>query len=285
MSSSKTPRSSTRDEEEREAPPAYGGIEGVVRNDTADLGTQASLSDDGRVNVRISQKSKGLSDLLIPALRSQLDLLNQQVPVASRPQPSKTSSSQQPPISDRLRDAPLPLNVVIHVVGSRGDVQPFVALGKVLKAEYGHRVRLATHPVFKSFVEEHDLEFFTIGGDPSELMSFMVKNPGLMPGFDTMRSGDIGKRRKNIGEMIRGCWRSCIETGDGSGPSAVERTLTEEQVSADPKAKPFIGMSSSMLLVLQPLTINSRRDHCEPSQFRAYTLCREARYSSTPYGT
>jgi len=63
---------------------------------------------------------------------------------------------------------------VIHVVGSRGDVQPFVALGQVLKNKYGHRVRLATHGTFKKFVEENGLEFFEIGGDPAELMAFMV---------------------------------------------------------------------------------------------------------------
>ena len=72
-------------------------------------------------------------------------------------------------------ESPPPLNVVIHVVGSRGDVQPFVALGKVLKRKYNHRVRLATHGTFKQFVEENGLEFFNIGGDPAELMAFMVK--------------------------------------------------------------------------------------------------------------
>ena len=134
--------------------------------------------DDGRVNVRISQKTKGLADLLVPALRSRLDLLNSHAPIlqhkTQQAPGTKPSPGEAPYIADRLRNAPLPLNVVIHVVGSRGDVQPFVALGKVLKADYGHRVRLATHPVFKTFVEEHGLEFFTIGGDPSELMSFMV---------------------------------------------------------------------------------------------------------------
>jgi len=119
------------------------------------------------------------------------------------------------------------MNVVIHVVGSRGDVQPFVALGKVLKDKYYHRVRLATHPVFKDFVQENGLEFFSIGGDPSELMAFMVKNPGLMPGFDTMRRGDIGKRRNEIGIMIQGCWRSCIEPGDGSGVAASDNNTNE----------------------------------------------------------
>ncbi len=117
-------------------------------------------------------------------------------------------------------------------MGSRGDVQPFVALGKVLKETYSHRVRLATHPVFKDFVEDNGLEFFSIGGDPSELMAFMVKNPGLMPGFDTLRSGDVGKRRKGIAEMVKGCWRSCIEAGDGFGPEASDSVL-EDAMSTD----------------------------------------------------
>lgn len=111
---------------------------------------------------------------------------------------------------------PIPrMNIVIHVVGSRGDVQPFVSLGKVLRENYGHRVRLATHPNFKSFVEENGLEFFSIGEDPAELMAFMVKNPGLLPKMETLRSGDIGRRRRGMYKIMNGCWRSCIETGNG----------------------------------------------------------------------
>lgn len=109
------------------------------------------------------------------------------------------------------------LNIVIQIVSSRGDVQPFIALGKVLREEYGHRVRLATHSVFQKFVEENGLEFFNIGVDPAELMAYMVKNPGLMPGIETFRSGAIGKRRKEIAEILSGCWRSCFEAGNGLG--------------------------------------------------------------------
>jgi len=58
----------------------------------------------------------------------------------------------------------------VHVVGSRGDVQPFVALGQELRS-YGHRVRIATHSVFKDFVQKAGLEFYPIGGDPAELMA------------------------------------------------------------------------------------------------------------------
>ena len=94
-------------------------------------------------------------------------------------------------------------------------MQPFVALGKTLKEQYHHRVRLATHSTFKAFVEENGLEFFNIGGDPAELMAFMVKNPGLMPGFESLRRGDVGKRQREIFDILLGCWRSCIEAGDG----------------------------------------------------------------------
>lgn len=131
-------------------------------------------------------------------------------------------------------------------------MQPFVSLGKVLKEKYNHRIRLATHPTFRSFVEENGLEFFSIGGDPAELMAFMVKNPGLMPGMDSLRSGDVGKRRKSMYEIIQGCWRSCIEAGDGTGANASDDHLTSLHgsersmernypLTAITPAKPFVA--------------------------------------------
>jgi UDP:flavonoid glycosyltransferase YjiC (YdhE family) len=119
-------------------------------------------------------------------------------------------------VPEFAKDMP-PMNILIQIIGSRGDVQPFIALGKVLKEQYGHRVRVATHPTFKGFVEEHGLEFFSLGGDPSELMAFMVKNPGLMPGIDSLKAGDVTARRKGMWEMLLGGWRACIEPGDGMG--------------------------------------------------------------------
>ena len=127
---------------------------------------------------------------------------------------------------DLARERPPPLNIVIHVVGSRGDVQPFIALGRVLKKTFGHRVRLATHSTFRAFVEENGLEFFSIGGDPAELMAFMVRNPGLMPGKDALRSGEISRRRKGMYEIMQGCWRSCFEAGDGTGPAVSDENST-----------------------------------------------------------
>lgn len=79
-------------------------------------------------------------------------------------------------------EAPPPLNIVIHVVGSQGDVQTFLEFGRELKYSYGHRKHSATQEMFRTFVEEKDLEFFNIGGDPAEPKAFMVKNSRLIPG-------------------------------------------------------------------------------------------------------
>jgi sterol 3beta-glucosyltransferase len=57
-------------------------------------------------------------------------------------------------------------------------VQPFIALGLELTKQ-GHRVRIATHETFRSFITENNLEFFNIGGDPKELMSYMVRSEYL----------------------------------------------------------------------------------------------------------
>lgn len=109
------------------------------------------------------------------------------------------------------------LNVVIQVVGSRGDVQPFVALGTELQ-RYGHRVRLATHNVFHDFVNNSSsLEFYPIGGDPAELMAYMVKNPGLFPSMKTLRGGEIQRKRRMVAEILDGCWNSCIKPDPKTG--------------------------------------------------------------------
>ncbi len=61
------------------------------------------------------------------------------------------------------------MRVTMMAVGSRGDVQPYVALGHGLLAA-GHNVILATHADFKDFVEEHDLEFKPLAGSPRSMM-------------------------------------------------------------------------------------------------------------------
>lgn len=52
-------------------------------------------------------------------------------------------------------------------------MQPFMALGKGLKQQ-GHRVRLATHAVYRDFVEGYGLEFYPLGGNPQVMSHHML---------------------------------------------------------------------------------------------------------------
>lgn len=223
--------------EEDIPPPTYGEIYGEVSNEKNGVGTRARVTEDGRVNIRINQVNRRLSQIFTPALRQEVGSAQEGGPLPLPYIPPSLGGEKgvlPPPI----------LNIVIQVVGSRGDVQPFIALGKVLRETYGHRVRLATHPNFKDFVQENGLEFFSIGGDPSRLMAFMVKNPRLMPGSRSLLNGDVGQRRRDVAEYIQGCWRSCFEAGDGMSLRAAQNDAlkpSENDPGSDSAARPFVA--------------------------------------------
>ncbi|RKF61110.1 UDP-glucose,sterol transferase [Erysiphe neolycopersici] len=121
---------------------------------------------------------------------------------------------------------PPSLNIVVMVIGSRGDIQPFIKIGKNLQ-EYGHKVRIATHPAFKKFVQDEiGLEFFSVGGDPAELMAFMVKNPGLIPTMETLKKGEVGRRRDQMAEIFEGFWRACINDTNDEKDYANRKMMT-----------------------------------------------------------
>ncbi|CRK36045.1 hypothetical protein BN1708_006903 [Verticillium longisporum] len=171
--------------------------------------TSSNVGNDGRVNVQFHASPKMLAGW-VSRFRGNF---------CDRPpprHPPKVRKASYIPFDDDESHCPrLPLCIAIHIVGSRGDVQPFIPIAQLLKSTYGHRVRICTHPVFKDFVESNGVEFFSIGGDPEALMAYMVKNPGLLPSRESMRAGDISKRRAEMSEIINGGWRSCIEAGNG----------------------------------------------------------------------
>ncbi|KAH6669186.1 hypothetical protein F5X68DRAFT_142306 [Plectosphaerella plurivora] len=169
-------------------------------------------ADDGRVDIDCdSRLARAIGYMYRNPSESTTNLAPKATPEkeASPPAYEGASSAQSPHHPQ--------LNVLIQVVGSRGDVQPFVALGNELQ-RLGFRVRLATHDTFRTFVTEAGLEFYPVGGDPVALMAYMVRNPGLIPSFQSLRAGDIQQKRDMIEEMLEGFWYSCYRpdtvTGD-----------------------------------------------------------------------
>jgi UDP:flavonoid glycosyltransferase YjiC (YdhE family) len=70
-----------------------------------------------------------------------------------------------------IRKASKSLRIVFLTIGTRGDVQPFVALGRAL-LKAGHRPVITTHNNFRSFIEENGIEFQYCGTE--------MDQPGLL---------------------------------------------------------------------------------------------------------
>ncbi|KAE8143446.1 hypothetical protein BDV38DRAFT_67264 [Aspergillus pseudotamarii] len=195
--------------------------------DRFNVGTR--VLGDGRIDIDIDPHKAHLAGLLKqiqhPDIRSDGRLHH-------------TDHAERRIPNNEVKNFPLQLNIVIQVIGSRGDIQPFVALGRELKS-HGHRVRLATHLAFREFVLQGGLEFFSIGGDPTELMAFMVKNPGLLPGLKTIRSGAILRRRREMKEIFNGCWKSCFKMGDGTDLHQIKEDPWSETL--DYRQRPFVA--------------------------------------------
>ncbi|KAK8041791.1 Sterol 3-beta-glucosyltransferase [Apiospora rasikravindrae] len=180
--------------------------------------TKGKVKRDGRLNITVHDTSN--TGYLAKALGTAVKRIVPKAEKAGsgRASPSRLSSATTTTSESARRPK---LNIVIMVIGSRGDAQPFLKIGKVLKENYGHRVRIATHPAFREFVEnDSGLEFFSVGGDPSELMAFMVKNPGMIPKLESVKAGDIGRRRNAMAEMFDGFWRACINATDNEKDEA-----------------------------------------------------------------
>ena len=56
------------------------------------------------------------------------------------------------------------MKIVIPTIGSRGDMQPYIALAQGLERA-GHTVTLMSHPVMRALVESHSVKFVPMGPD------------------------------------------------------------------------------------------------------------------------
>ena len=100
------------------------------------------------------------------------------------------------------------LRITCLTIGSRGDVQPYIALCKRLLEE-GHRPKIATHAEFKGWVTKHGIEFATVDGDPAELMRICVEN-GMFT-YSFLREASV-KFRGWIDELLTSAWKACQDT-------------------------------------------------------------------------
>ena len=78
------------------------------------------------------------------------------------------------------------MKVLISSIGSRGDVQPILALAIELES-LGHRARLCVAPNFKEWVESFGIECLPIGPDLKKLTGGMAPKVPVIPSKEQLR--------------------------------------------------------------------------------------------------
>jgi len=79
------------------------------------------------------------------------------------------------------------MKITILAIGTLGDVQPLVALGKGLQAE-GHEVSVATHAAFETFILTNKLGFFLIEGNIKEAFQSEAGRAAYQGGWNFIKS-------------------------------------------------------------------------------------------------
>lgn len=88
------------------------------------------------------------------------------------------------------------MNILIGTLGTHGDVQPFVALAKRLKA-IGHKVAICTAEGYRPFIEEHGIEYAYMNNGILEFMQAQEGQAALEG------SGNVLKLIRMVKPIIR----------------------------------------------------------------------------------
>jgi vancomycin aglycone glucosyltransferase len=99
------------------------------------------------------------------------------------------------------------MQVLLSSIGSRGDVQPIVALAVELQA-LGHRARLCVAPNFKEWIESYGLECTPIGPDLKKLTGGTVPGKPVLPSPEVLQQladQTVRTQFQVVAEAARGC--------------------------------------------------------------------------------
>lgn len=147
------------------------------------------------------------------------------------------------------------MHITMVALGSRGDVQPMVALGQGLSRS-GHQVRIASYAAFEEWVRRHGLEFARIEGDPRQALDDQAGQDWQESGRNFLRFSQ-GMRRLATYQDLEKSLADTIAACDGT-----EAVLYTVLGAAGYHVAEKLGVPSIYLL-LQPLS----RSRFAPSIF------------------
>jgi sterol 3beta-glucosyltransferase len=103
------------------------------------------------------------------------------------------------------------MKITILTAGSRGDTQPYIALGLALQ-KAGHPVRIATFGNFKTLVESSGLEFYAVRGDVMQVTRSELGREAMSPDNPLKVMLSFNQLKKLVGDLQQDFYNACIGT-------------------------------------------------------------------------
>ena len=207
---------------------------------------KATASTAGSATRNTAKAVQSTAAVLADALSTAADSANNLSPLnrppATKALPKMASVAAE---MDGLTVLPLParLSICIMVVGTHGDINPFLGLADRLVA-LGHRVRVATHAQHRRLVLARSHDFYPLAGDARKLSQWMVQTGGTVLGEASpanLRS--LPEKTQMTQDIIRSTWPACT----APSPDDVEqRPFEADAIVANPPVFGHIHVAEAL---------------------------------------
>lgn len=119
------------------------------------------------------------------------------------------------------------MRIIIPTIGTRGDIQPYIALALGLKTS-GHQVMIASHPSLKSLVESYGVPFAPMGPDidlGKEAALIRGKSKNFMMGFLRVMKFSFRMLEESHAELLALCKDKDLIVVSHSAAGSIEADL------------------------------------------------------------
>lgn len=148
------------------------------------------------------------------------------------------------------------MKILITTYGSRGDVQPYVALGKGLQ-DAGHHVILATSERFRDFVEDHRLEY---GYMNDELLAIIDTDQGKDLLENTTNIFDVVKQNIKLSKQVKPLQKAQLrETWEIAESFKPDFILYHPKAAASPHIAEKLGIGCALATPIPMFVPTSER--------------------------
>lgn len=160
----------------------------------------------------------------IQALSRYIECVNRQSQIAT------TDLSVPTAVSSELNRP----HALLMALGSRGDIDVFLSIAQRLRGSC--RVRIATHASHQARVEEHDFEFYDVGGSPKEYAGVLGDVPGGMVASNVKQllKGELrfAALRRSLCTTFELFWQSCFDNSTSNHVQGLERVSREGELTS-----------------------------------------------------